>query len=181
MRQAALAKEALSKPVGAPIRTFETGATRDTEEGKLDFEGFLSPLALEAFAEYMNENRLQRDGTRRDSDNWQKGIPKSAYMKSMFRHFFAVWKLHRASLEAPLSPALENKLERDLAAMFFNVQGYLHELIKTKHSSWSYQILAEAAKAGEKIVEETYAPDTRPVEEGALRGSEEAWWGPKGY
>lgn len=76
--------------VSNKIRTFDTGATRDTDEGKLDFEGFLSPLALERFAEYMNKHRQQSDGSLRDSDNWQKGIPVKQYMKSMWRHFFAV-------------------------------------------------------------------------------------------
>jgi len=29
------------------IRQFTTGATRDTSDGKLDYEGFISPLVLE--------------------------------------------------------------------------------------------------------------------------------------
>ena len=99
------------------MRTFDTGATRDTDEGKLDFEGFLSPEALEAFAQYMHENRLQGDGTMRASDNWQKGIPEEAYMKSMWRHFFAVWKGFRAG----------ECINDDLCALMFNVQGLLHE------------------------------------------------------
>jgi hypothetical protein len=64
------------------MREFETGATRNPEEGKLDYEGFLSPLVLECYAKYMHEHRLQSDGKLRDSDNWQKGIPKEVYMKS---------------------------------------------------------------------------------------------------
>ena len=62
------------------MREFETGATRDTNDGKLDFEGFLSPLALVRYAEYMNKNRIQADGKVRASDNWQKGIPREVYM-----------------------------------------------------------------------------------------------------
>jgi len=102
------------------MRQFETGATRDSDDNKLDFEGFLSPIALEAFAQYMHKNRLQADGKLRDSDNWQKGIPKSAYMKSMWRHFFAVWKNYR----------LGKDYKEDLCALFFNVQGLLHEEVK---------------------------------------------------
>lgn len=101
-------------------RTFDTGATRDTDENKLDFEGFLSPLVLEAFAKYMHGKRKMPDGSMRDSDNWQKGIPTDAYMKSMFRHFFAVWKSHRAGKVS----------EEDLLALLFNVQGYAHETLK---------------------------------------------------
>ena len=33
------------------MRTFATGATRDTEVEKLDYEGFLSPVVLKAYAE----------------------------------------------------------------------------------------------------------------------------------
>lgn len=34
------------------MRKFDTGATRNDDSNNLDFEGFLSPLALQAFAEY---------------------------------------------------------------------------------------------------------------------------------
>lgn len=105
------------------MREFDSGATRDTDVEKLDFEGFLSPLVLERFAEYMNEHRVQSDGQLRESDNWQKGMPLSVYMKSMWRHFFDVWKMHRYDEgDAPLEEAL--------CALLFNVQGYLHEKLK---------------------------------------------------
>ncbi len=107
------------------VRTFETGATRTSEVGKHDFEGFLSPLALERFAEYMTKHRTQADGTIRPSDNWQKGIPLDSYMKSMWRHFFEVWAIHRGY------PG-DNTVEEALAALFFNVQGYLHEIVKKR-------------------------------------------------
>jgi len=103
-------------------RTFDTGATRDTDEGKWDYEGFLSPLVLERYAEYMHKNRIQSDGELRDSDNWQKGIPKDAYMKSMWRHFMDVWMYHRGHDEW--------QMEEALCAMLFNVMGYLYEELK---------------------------------------------------
>lgn len=102
------------------MREFETGATRDSEEGKFDYEGFLSPLVLERFAAYMHEHRKQADGKLRDSDNWQKGIPRDAYMKSAWRHFFAWWKGHRQGRVG----------HDDLCALMFNVMGYLHEELK---------------------------------------------------
>jgi hypothetical protein len=80
----------------APHRTFATGATRDTDTGKLDFDGFLSGPVLVEFAKYMHENRKMRDGSLRDSDNWQKGIPREQYRKSAFRHFMEWWQAHRA-------------------------------------------------------------------------------------
>jgi hypothetical protein len=105
------------------VRTFSTGATRDLDENKLDFEGFFSPLVMEEFAKYMHGKRKMADGSMRDSDNWQKGIPLDAYMKSMWRHFFAVWKSHREATATA---------EEDLLGLLFNVQGYLHETLKAK-------------------------------------------------
>lgn len=104
------------------MREFETGATRDTDEGKYDYEGFLSPLVIERYAEYMHKHRKQADGKMRDSDNWQKGIPITQYIKSLWRHFFAVWKGHRHGTIS----------EDDLCAVIFNGMGALHEILKAK-------------------------------------------------
>jgi hypothetical protein len=109
-----------------PLRTFDTGATRDTDDGKLDYEGFLSPLALTRFAEYMHEHRFQADGSLRASDNWQKGIPLDAYIKSAWRHFVDWWMVHRNVV------ADDDLVEDALCALIFNAQGYLHELLKAR-------------------------------------------------
>lgn len=112
------------------IRTFGTGATRNLDNNKLDHEGFLSPLVIEAFGNYMQSHRLQKDGTMRASDNWQKGIPFDAYMKSGWRHFFDWWKLHRGfDATSPEDGHEIDKVEA-LCALMFNVQGYMHELLK---------------------------------------------------
>lgn len=112
---------------GDTKRTFTSGATRDTEDGKYDLEGFLSPLVLERYAEYMHKNRHMVNGSPRDSDNWQRGIPLDAYMKSAWRHFMVWWKLHR-------NPKFdtEAEMENALCALLFNVSGYLHEVIKAR-------------------------------------------------
>jgi hypothetical protein len=106
-------------PIAARVpRAFVTGATRDQDVDKYDYEGFLAPGVLERFAEYMHKHRLQLDGTLRDSDNWQRGIPRDAYMKSAWRHFMAVWAGHRTG----------QVNDEDLCALMFNVMGYLFEL-----------------------------------------------------
>lgn len=105
-------------------RTFESGASRNSEEGKLDFEGFLSPSVLLSYAEYMDSMRYLEDGTLRDSDNWQKGIPKDVYMKSMWRHFFDVWQDKRRCNTSTDDRVLH------LNALLFNVMGLLHEELK---------------------------------------------------
>lgn len=109
-------------------RTFETGATRDTDEGKPDYDGFLSPLVIVRFGEYMLKHRVQADSSFRDSDNWQKGIPQSAYMKSSFRHFIEFWTLHRSGT------AKADAFEEVLCALMFNIMGYLHEQLKKKEN-----------------------------------------------
>lgn len=107
------------------VREFSSGATRDTATGKHDFEGYLSPLVLNRFAEYMTKHREQNDGSLRASDNWQKGIPQDQYMKSAWRHFIEWWTLHR-------TPWHGNEVEEALCALMFNIMGYLHEHLKKK-------------------------------------------------
>jgi hypothetical protein len=104
------------------MREYDTGATRDDNENKLNYEGFLSPAVLQRFAEYMHEKRVQPDGKMRSGDNWQKGIPRADYMDSMWRHFMDVWMMHRnvGDWEA-------GDLEESLCALMFNVMGYLFD------------------------------------------------------
>jgi len=105
------------------MRTFSSGATRDTEDGKIDYEGFLSPIALQAFGEYMTKHQVQSDGNLRPSDNWQKGIPADAYMKSLLRHTMDVWLEHRGY------ESREGIID-GLCGVIFNAQGMLHETLK---------------------------------------------------
>ena len=109
------------------MREFESGATRDTDENKIDLEGFLCPAVLNEFGMYMRKNRVQADGGIRDSDNWQKGIPKDAYMKSAWRHFHDHWWFHRQGDDVD-----EEVHAEALCALMFNVMGYLHEMIKER-------------------------------------------------
>ena len=104
------------------IRTFETGATRDSDVGKLDYEGFLSPHVLKRYAEYMHKHRIQTDGNLRASDNWQKGIPYDTYMKSAWRHFMDWWFWHRRNDNLVLT-------EEAICGLLFNAMGYLHRLM----------------------------------------------------
>lgn len=107
------------------MREFDTGATRNDDADKYDYEGFFSPLVLERRAAYMHRHRLQADGKLRESDNWQKGMPLTAYMKSGWRHFMDWWRLHRS----PATAANVDELEEAICALMFNAEGYLHELL----------------------------------------------------
>jgi hypothetical protein len=105
------------------MRKFDTGATRDDEDTKPDYEGFLSPLVLQRWGAYMHEHRIQMDGELRASDNWQHGMPLDCYIKSGFRHFIDWWLEHRGERSRA-------GLEDALCGLMFNVMGYLHEILK---------------------------------------------------
>lgn len=104
------------------MRIYKTGATRDTNENKISYKGFLSPEVLQRYGEYMLKHQTQADGKKRTADNWKKGIEMDDYIDSMWRHFHAVWLKHEHGQDN----------EEDLCALFFNVQGYLFEKLKRK-------------------------------------------------
>jgi hypothetical protein len=110
------------------MQQFDSGATRSSDVGKLDFEGFFSPIVMERYAQYLNKHQTQADGKMRESDNWQKGMPKNNYIKSAFRHFVDFWKGHRGF-------KTELDMEEAACAVLFNMQGYLFEMLKDKNRS----------------------------------------------
>lgn len=119
------------------MHQFATGATRSSDEGKNDYEGFLSPTVLEAFGNYMNKHRIQADGGVRDSDNWQKGIALASYKKSLVRHVFELWSLWRGHTPARVAKEMPNATQRErmletACAVMFNLQGFIHEYLQTR-------------------------------------------------
>lgn len=106
-------------------RYFDGGAYRDTDAGKLDFEGFLNPLVLQAFGEYMDAHRKQSDGRLRDSDNWQAGIPRAEYLKSLLRHVHDLWMEHRGYES-------RDGIDEALGGIVFNVMGFWLETLKDR-------------------------------------------------
>ena len=103
------------------MRQFSSGATRSDDPSRLDYEGFLSPLVLRRYAQYLNKHREQADGEMRESDNWQKGIPRKEYMKSATRHFIDMWAGHRNNWDVDM--------EESCCALLFNVMGYLFQTL----------------------------------------------------
>lgn len=104
--------------------TYETGAIRDDDSGKIDIEGSISPLALERYCEYMLKNTAMPDGTRRSCDNWQRGFPEKRLMQSLLRHVHDVWMIHRGWRSG--------EMEEALCAVLFNAQALLHERLREK-------------------------------------------------
>ena len=118
-------------PVSEDIRQWKSGGKRDTSMNKLDFEGFLHPLVLKRFAVYMNKNTIMRDGSVRDSDNWQKGFGNleehsKTCMKSLTRHFMDVWGIHRGDKD------IEVDLDEALCGIMFNAMAWLFKLLESR-------------------------------------------------
>lgn len=108
------------------MRKFKSGATRNLEDGKIDYEGFLSPIVLRAYGEYMHKHRLQRDGKIRESDNWQKLFGDDHYSvcaKSLMRHVMDFWLFHRGYKG-------RETITDALCGIIFNAQAYLFKLLK---------------------------------------------------
>jgi len=105
------------------MREFDTGATRDDDVTKPDYEGYLSPIVLERYGQYMLKHQQQADGNIRASDNWQKGIPSMVYIKSLLRHVVDVWLWTRGR---------NLDIEEALCAVMFNTMGLLFELLMKK-------------------------------------------------
>jgi len=112
------------------IRTFVSGATRDTAQGKLDYVKALSPIVLRRYVQYLDKHRLQPGGSYRDFDNWKKGMDQGVYLSSLGRHFIDVWLLaHGQETSDNHGPVDE---ESALCAILFNTMGILHEKLAEK-------------------------------------------------
>lgn len=115
------------------MRKFDTGATRDSDDGKYDYEAFFSPITLECCAEYMHKHRIQADGSLRDGDNWQNHFGSDHFnvcIKSLFRHFIDFWFLHRGYKRFDKKDGHEITKKEALCAMIFNEFAYLDKLLK---------------------------------------------------
>lgn len=102
-------------------------ATRDNDTDKIDYEGFISPIVLQRFGEYMHKHRNTADGLR-DSDNWQNLFGDKhcdVCMKSLLRHTMDLWLFHRGSKG-------RDNIEEALCGVLFNTQAYLFKLLKDK-------------------------------------------------
>ena len=114
------------------IRKFGTDASRDTDEGKIQYARHLSPEVIKFFCEYMHKHRKLPDGSIREPDNWKKGFPKQSYVDSGFRHFIEMWSLHEKRNTKDLTKKESEELKEALCGIMFNAIGHLHEELKDK-------------------------------------------------
>lgn len=115
------------------ITKFKTGAIRDTSEDKENLLEGISWLALKRFAKYMDTKSI-----RYGRGNWKKGIPPEEYLKSMLRHvqkFVSEWEY-----------GVCEEYDDHLGAIFFNLQGLMHEIELIKLGIDRFEISKEYKK-----------------------------------
>ena len=146
---------AASGEAGKVMEQFGTGATRSDTSRRNDPEGYLSSIAIERYCEYMTKHRVQADGSIRDSDNWQKGMPFGRALKGLWRHLMHLWIRHRGFNPSDEFAAAD--MEEDLCAIMFNTQVMLHQLVKDRMET-------EQEIAARKMLEEYCLPHWRAPE-----------------
>lgn len=112
-------------------REFKTGAYRDGEDGKNDYEGFICPLVIKGYGNYMTKHRRQSNGVWRDSDNWQNLFGDDHYkvcMSSAWRHFEDMWLEHRGHKS-------RDGMEEAINGLLFNIMAYYHKYLLEKEKN----------------------------------------------
>ena len=112
------------------MRQFGTGASRDADDHseKPSYFKALSPIVLREYAKYLGRHRTMADGTKRDWNNWKKGLPMDVYADGLLRHTMAVWLILQGY------KAYDNhgevNLKDSLNGVMFATNGMLHEILK---------------------------------------------------
>lgn len=120
----------MNKVPNIQVRKFDTGATRDTSEGKLEYARFNSPLVMKRYAEYMDLHRKQSDGNLREPDNWMNLFGdkhEDVCLDSLFRHLMDVWLINKG-----FPNEAREDIESALCAILFNTNAYLFKVLLDK-------------------------------------------------
>lgn len=68
------------------MRKFQSGATRDSNDGKIAYYGFRHPLVEHSFGKYMLGHQIQADGKKREANNWWGTWDEKISIDSLVRH-----------------------------------------------------------------------------------------------
>lgn len=131
---------------GNGYRTYDSGASRDTGIGKLEFSRCWHPIVLKRFAEFMFSKCIMPDGSYRRSDNWQKGIPTDDLIESLERHDSDI-QLH---LKGWGEEATET-LQTACCAALFNIQAILLKELERQREINPRILNSNKAESGEAI------------------------------
>lgn len=134
------------------IRTFNTGANRNSDVGKVRYHGALSPLFVKGYGEYIEENSLLPDGTRRSNGNWQNlfGTPEEheeVCNESKYRHYEDYRLIKDGFLEQSrpyLEDGITNVIDAKLKSLYgdlFNTQAIIFKLLLEKQKMESIEKL----------------------------------------
>lgn len=112
------------------LRNFDTGAIRDNDENKINYQGALSPLVLEAYGAYIQKHSLLPDGTRRNNKNWQNLFGtheehRQVCIESAWRHFIDLLMEHDGYNS-------RDGLDEAIGGLMFNIQAYWFSVLKER-------------------------------------------------
>jgi|SRR5690606_29218138 len=115
------------------LRMSESGAIRNSDVGKINYQGALSPLILEAYGKYIEKHSLLPDGTRRNNKNWQKlfGTPeehRQVCIESAWRHFIDLLMEHDGYES-------RDGIDEALGGLMFNIQAYWFSILKERQEN----------------------------------------------
>lgn len=110
------------------LRKSDTGAIRNSDVDKINYQGALSPLVLEAYGAYIQKHSLLPDGTRRNNKNWQNLFGtheehRQVCIESAWRHFLDVLMEHDGYES-------RDGIDEALGGLMFNIQAYWFSLLK---------------------------------------------------
>lgn len=101
---------------------FDTGAVRDSQEGKPDFIEIFPWLFLSRYARYMMPKQKKYG-----AGNFKKGIPKEQYLRSAIRHWQKLMAIEEC-ISRGITPPPELEPDEDhVSAIIFNLIGYAFE------------------------------------------------------
>ena len=115
------------------LRMSESGAIRNSDVGKINYQGALSPLILEAYGKYIEKHSLLPDGTRRNNKNWQNlfGTPeehRQVCIESAWRHFIDLLMDHDGYES-------RDGIDEALGGLMFNIQAYWFSILKERREN----------------------------------------------
>lgn len=132
------------------IRKFETGAIRDTNEGKYEYARHLDSRTLRRYIAYMHAHRNLPDGSVRAPDNWKAGMGDT-YVDSGFRHWMDVWEIEQYGSATDHRTGKPIDLEEALCGALFNCFGKLFEVLRAKDAAKAAPVESPTGASGEDV------------------------------